>query len=254
MSGTVTWWGHSAITGHDSGTTFLFDPVLTTRVGHLRRVRGQTPPRHAAHADIIMLSHLHSDHTHLPSLRLISPSAALIAPAGSRRLLEQVTSGGPRLREVTPGDLVKLGGLEIRVLAADHDGRRHFGSPHRGPALGFLVEGSRGWWYPGDTGPQFQSDELAHVDIALVPVGGWGPPIIPGHRHGHLDAVQAAQAVGRIQPKHAVPVHWGTWWPIGLPQRRDLIDLPATAFADHVARLAPTTSVHILRHNESITL
>jgi L-ascorbate metabolism protein UlaG (beta-lactamase superfamily) len=87
-----------------------------------------------------------------------------------------------------------------------------------------------------------------------VPVGGWGPPIIPGHRHGHLDAVQAAQAVGRIQPKHAVPVHWGTWWPIGLPQRRDLIDLPATAFADHVARLAPTTSVHILRHSQSITL
>jgi L-ascorbate metabolism protein UlaG (beta-lactamase superfamily) len=95
---------------------------------------------------------------------------------------------------------------------------------------------------------------VAQVDIALVPVGGWGPPIIPGHRQGHLDAVQAAQAVYRIQPKHAVPVHWGTWWPIGLPQRRDLIDLPAAAFADHVARLAPTTGVHILRHGQSITL
>jgi L-ascorbate metabolism protein UlaG (beta-lactamase superfamily) len=254
VSGTVTWWGHSTITGQDGGTAFLFDPVLTARVGHLRRVRGQTPPRHAAHADIIMLSHLHSDHTHLPSLRLVPTSAAVIAPAGSGRLLEHVTGRRLRLREVTPGDLVKLGGLEIRVLAADHDGRRHFASPHRGPALGFLVEGSRRWWYPGDTGPQFQSDEVSHVDMALVPVGGWGPPIIPGHRHGHLDAMQAAQAVSRIQPEHAVPVHWGTWWPIGLPQRRDLIDLPAEAFADHVAHLAPTTSVHILRHGQSMTL
>jgi hypothetical protein len=47
-------------------------------------------------------------------------------------------------------------------------------------------------------------------------------------------------------------VHWGTWWPIGLPQRPERIDLPAAAFAEHVARLAPTTSLHVLRHGESV--
>ena len=253
MTGTLTWWGHSTTTLEDGGTTFLFDPVLTNRVGHLRRVRGQVPAQRAAHADIILISHLHFDHAHLPSLRLIPSSAVVIAPVGSRRLLEPVTDRGLRLREVEPGDLVKLGSLRIRVLAADHDGRRHAGSSHRGPALGF-VEGSRRWWYPGDTGPQLRLKEAEHVDIALVPVGGWGPSIIPGHSQGHLTAEQAARAVGRIQPKHAVPVHWGTWWPIGLPQRLDLIDLPATAFADHVAHLAPNISVHPLRHGQSIKL
>jgi L-ascorbate metabolism protein UlaG (beta-lactamase superfamily) len=90
--------------------------------------------------------------------------------------------------------------------------------------------------------------------MALVPVGGWGPSIIPGHSDGHLDAEQAADAIHRIQPKHAVPVHWGTWWPIGLHQRPHLIDRPAAAFADHVARLIPATSVHRLLHGQSINL
>jgi hypothetical protein len=39
-------------------------------------------------------------------------------------------------------------------------------------------------------------------------------------------------------------VHWGTWWPVGLPQRPYLI----------VARLAPSTSVHVLRHGQSVQL
>jgi L-ascorbate metabolism protein UlaG (beta-lactamase superfamily) len=249
MTGTLTWWGYSTSTWQDGGTTVLFDPVLTARLGHLRRVRGPVPPPHAAQADLILISHLHADHTHLPSLRLIPASAVLIAPAGSRRLLGSVAARGVKLREVEPGDLVEFGGLRIRVLAADHDGRRHPGSPHRGPALGYLVEGSRRCWYPGDTGP-LAFDEVVNVDIALMPVGGWGPTL----GQGHLDAEQAAHAVRRTHPDSAVPVHWGTWWPIGLRQRPELIDRPAEAFAEHIARVAPTTSVHLLRHGQSVKL
>jgi L-ascorbate metabolism protein UlaG (beta-lactamase superfamily) len=250
VTGTLTWWGHSTCTWQDGGTTVLFDPVLTARLGHLRRVRGPVPPPDAAHADVILISHLHTDHTHLPSLRLIPPSADLIAPAGSRRLLKPIAARGVKLREVQPGDLVEFGGLQICVLAADHDGRRHPGSPHRGPALGYLVEGSRRCWYPGDTGPDLAFEEVAGANVALVPVGGWGPTL----GQGHLNPQQAAQAVRLIHPDHAVPVHWGTWWPIGLPERPDLIDRPATAFAEHVARVAPTTSVHLLQHGQSVKL
>ena len=250
VTGTLTWWGHSTSTWQDSGTTVLFDPVLTARLGHLRRVRGPIPPLDAARADVILVSHLHADHTHLPSLRLIPAPAVLIAPAGSRRLLKPIMMHGVRLREVEPGDLAEFGGLQIRVLAADHDGRRLPGSPHRGPALGYLVDGTRRCWYPGDTGPNIALDEVANVDIALMPVGGWGPTL----GQGHLDAEQAAQVVRRTQPDSVVPVHWGTWWPMGLPQRPSLIDGPAVAFAEHIARVAPTTSVHLLRHGQSVKL
>jgi L-ascorbate metabolism protein UlaG (beta-lactamase superfamily) len=250
VTATLTWWGHSTSTWQDDGITVLFDPVLTARLGHLRRVRGRVPPPRAGQADIVLLSHLHADHTHLPSLRLIPASAVIVAPAGSRRLLKGIVDGGVKLREVEPGVVVEFGRLQIRVLSADHDGRRLPGSPHRGPALGYLVDGSHRCWYPGDTGPQLAYEELSQVDIALMPVGGWGPNL----GQGHLDAEQSAQVVSRVQPNRAVPVHWGTWWPLGLRQRRDLIDLPATAFADHVARLVPSTEVHLLRHGQSLNV
>ena len=250
VTATLTWWGHSTITWLDGSTTVLFDPVLTARLGHLRRVRGQVPPPYAAHADVILITHLHADHTHLPSLRLVPAGAVLVAPAGSRRLLRPIAARGLKVIEVEPGDFVEFGGIAIHVLAADHDGRRHPGSPHRGPALGYLLAGSRRCWYPGDTGPHIAFEDVALVDLALVPVGGWGPTL----GQGHLDAQQAAQAVRRIHPNCAVPVHWGTWWPVGLPQRPDLIDAPGAAFAEHVARLAPTTSVHVLRHGQSVQL
>ena len=250
MTATLTWWGHSTSTWQDNGTTALFDPVLTARLGHLRRVRGPIPSPSAAHADIVLVSHLHADHTHLPSLRLVPTSAVLVAPAGSRRVLQPIAARGMKLSEVEPGDLVEFGGLQIRVLAADHDGRRHPGSPHRGPALGYLVAGSHRCWFPGDTGPHLAYEEVAEVDVALLPVGGWGPTL----GQDHLNARQAAEAVGRIHPASAVPVHWGTWWPVGLPQRPDLIDAPGAAFAEHVARVAPTTSVHVLRHGQSVQL
>jgi L-ascorbate metabolism protein UlaG (beta-lactamase superfamily) len=250
MTCTLTWWGHSTSTWRDGGTRVLFDPVLTVRLGHLRRVRGGVPDPDAAQADIILISHLHADHAHLPSLRLVPASAILIAPAGSRRLFTPLTARGLTLREVEPGDHVEFGGLRIHVLSADHDGRRHPASPHGGPALGFVVEGTLRCWYPGDTGPHLGYEKVVDIDVALLPVGGWGPTL----GQGHLDAKQAAKAVHRAHASHAVPVHWGTWWPIGLPQRPDLIDLPAAAFAEHVARLSPTTRVHLLRHGESVTL
>jgi L-ascorbate metabolism protein UlaG (beta-lactamase superfamily) len=250
MTGTLTWWGHSTTTWRDGDTTVLFDPVLTARLGHLRRVRGPVPPRDAARADLVLVSHLHADHAHLPSLRLIPPAAVLLAPTGSRRLLRPIVARGVKLWEVEPGDLVDFASMQVRVLAADHDGRRLPGSPHRGPALGYLVEGAHRCWYPGDTGPNLAFDEVTNVDIALMPVGGWGPTL----DKGHLDAEQAAYVVRRTQPDRAIPVHWGTWWPIGLRQRAELIDLPAEAFAEHVARVAPSTSVHLLRHGQSVEL
>jgi len=250
VTATLTWWGHSTSTWQDGDTTVLFDPVLTARVGHLRRVRGPVPPPQAAQADVVLVSHLHADHAHLPSLRQIPASASLFVPAGSRRLFRPLTARGVSLSEVEPGDVVQVGALRIQVLTADHDGRRLPGSPHRGPALGYLVEGSYRCWYPGDTGPHVAGDDVAQVDLVLMPVGGWGPTL----GRGHLDARQAAQMIRRTDPAHAVPVHWGTWWPIGLPQRPDLIDRPAGAFADHVARLAPNTRVHVLRHGQFVTL
>ena len=73
------------------------------------------------------------------------------------------------------------------------------------------------------------------VDLALAPVGGWGPTL----GAGHMDPVEAAEAVDRVGAAWAVPVHWGTFWPVGLrrvDRRRHehFFVTPGQRFADAV--------------------
>ncbi|MGA2165688.1 MAG: MBL fold metallo-hydrolase, partial [Solirubrobacteraceae bacterium] len=78
---------------------------------------------------------------------------------------------------------------------------------------------------------------------ALLPVAGWGPTLGAGHM-GPLDA---ARAVGLIEPRIAIPVHWGTLAPLGLGCRdRARLRDPPRLFAEHVAGIAPDVEVRIL--------
>jgi L-ascorbate metabolism protein UlaG (beta-lactamase superfamily) len=163
----------------------------------------------AVEADVVLISHLHHDHCHLPSLRRVAPDVPVLLPRGGERLLR----GRADVRPVEPGDRLEVGGVSIEVLAAHHDGRRLPWSRYQGPALGFRVErGEHAWWYPGDTGSQVDFGAVKPVDLALVPVGGWG------HSLGdeHLDPDEAAEAVAQVGARWAVPVHWGTFFPRGL--------------------------------------
>ncbi|GAB3947018.1 hypothetical protein GCM10027614_41510 [Micromonospora vulcania] len=90
-------------------------------------------------------------------------------------------------------------------------------------------------WFGGDTGLFDGMTSLGPVDLALVPVWGWGWNL--GARH--LDPVRAAEAMRIIAPSTAVPIHWGTLWPIGFGRvRPDRFHRPGEEFAEHTARLA----------------
>ena len=83
--------------------------------------------------------------------------------------------------------------------------------------------------------------ELAgDLDLALIPVGGWGPTL----RGGHMDPTRAAEALALLRPRIAVAIHWGTLWPFGMGRiRRDRFEEPARRFIAEAARLAPSVSV-----------
>jgi len=96
----------------------------------------------------------------------------------------------------------------------------------------------------GDTDLFAGMSRLGPVDVALLPVWGWGPTLGPGH----LDPPRAAEAVRRIKPKKAVPVHWGTLAIGGLrrPMGRLLVDPPwefAEAAGDCVVVTQPGQEV-----------
>ena len=75
-----------------------------------------------------------------------------------------------------------------------------------------------------------------------------GPHVGPGH----LDAARAAGFLAELDAHHAVPVHFGTMWPVGLgPVRRDRFNRPGTEFAEHTARLRLPCSVRELQPGET---
>ena len=247
----ITWWGHSTTTIEESGTRLLTDPVLTSRIAHLRRRRGPAPAPEAAECDAVLVSHLHADHLHLTSLRLVAPGAALVVPRGAARLILQ--DCGPafadRCIEVAPGNQVRIGNLDITAVPAEHDGRRLPWSSYHGPALGYRIEGSPSVWFAGDTDLyDGLAAEAGPVDLALVPVGGWGPTL----GAGHLDPERATEAVRRVGARVAVPVHFGTFWPIGMDWLKPEFFLPpGDKFKTAMARVDAAVRVELLVPGES---
>ena len=230
MTVELTWWGHSTVSVVDDDVHLLTDPLLTQRVAHLTRRRGDTPrPRLP---DAVLISHLHHDHFHRPSLRRLPAGTIVVVPTGARALLHRLPV---EVREVSPGDTVRVGSARVRAVHAEHDGRRHPGSRWSAPALGYVVEASAATWFAGDTGPsETLGSDVGDVDVALVPVGGWGPVSRRSVVDQHLDPVAAADVVARVGASLAIPIHYGTVWPTGL--RSDgsaAFDGPGTQFARH---------------------
>ncbi|MFE9996807.1 MBL fold metallo-hydrolase [Streptomyces avermitilis] len=247
----ITWWGHATCTVEDSGTRVLTDPLFARRLAHLRRRRGAPPPPEAAVADVALVSHLHADHLHVPSLARLAPGTRLLLPRGAVRQVPGLRRlGHLRLTEVAPGDRTQVGDLVVRTVPARHDGRRLPVGPHRSPALGFVIEGAARTYFAGDTGLfEEMAEEVGPVDVALLPVGGWGPYL----GEGHLDAGRAAQALARLMPCSAVPVHYGTYWPIGMDAvRPHEFHTPGAEFVRLAAERAPAVAVHLLAHGESV--
>ncbi|SDT78799.1 MBL fold metallo-hydrolase [Actinoplanes derwentensis] len=249
----VTWWGHSTVWLEDSGTRLLTDPVLTGRLAHLRRMAGPSPRLPGA-PDAILLSHLHADHFHCASLRAVPGNPLLIVPKGARGFAARAL--GPemarRVVELAPGEETEVGAVRVRAVPAAHDGNRGPWSRERAIAVGFVVEGVARTWYAGDTGLFDEMSDLGPLDLALIPVGGWGPTL---GAHGHLDARDGAEALRRVKASWAVPVHYGTFWPIGMGRvRRHMFDEPGPRFAEFAAQAAPDSRVRVLAHGETLDL
>ncbi|MFD0580474.1 MBL fold metallo-hydrolase [Dactylosporangium darangshiense] len=114
-----------------------------------------------------------------------------------------------------------------------------------------MVTGDRSAWFGGDTGLFDEMKEIGPVDLALVPVWGWGWTLGPGH----LDPAGAAEAMRLAGPAQAVPIHWGTLWPIGCWRvRPDRFTRPGDEFAAHTRTTAPATDVRVLAPGESLTV
>lgn len=248
----VAWLGHATVVVELDGVRVLTDPLLRENAGLLRRRGPQPEESQWRGADVVLISHLHHDHAELASLRMLRGRLVMSAPENAAWLRRKGIGAVAAGEGWTP---IGGGGVEVHPVRADH---RHRTMPHRpNLAHGHLLRGpSAVVWIAGDTSLHPEMAGLAElagrpVDLAVVPVGGWGPRLSPGH----MDPEQAAVAVQRCGARWAVPVHWGTLHPPLMGRvATGWLDEPGAEFAVALRRSAPSCRAVVLAQGQGVHL
>jgi L-ascorbate metabolism protein UlaG (beta-lactamase superfamily) len=216
----VTFLGHASVLVEFAGVRIVTDPILFGHVSFLNRVSEPLVPSAYRDVDVVVISHLHHDHCDLRSLRLLN-APTVIVPIGGAKYLRK--KGISNVFELAIGRSHAVGDAVITAVPAVHDGFRLPFGP-RAQAIGYLVQGdAQTIYFAGDTDvfPEMKlipeiavevDPQSRGIDLALLPVWGWGPNLGPGH----MDPSRAVEAMNYLQPQYAIPIHWGTLFPFGL--------------------------------------
>ncbi|HEX4920464.1 MAG TPA: MBL fold metallo-hydrolase [Candidatus Bathyarchaeia archaeon] len=183
----ITWLGHDSFLVKD-GKTVIIDPFK------LRSSPGK--------ADILLISHEHFDHLSLEDIKkVVSNDTTVVTIAAAKKELGSVKV--KEVKSVKPGDNVKIGDVSIEVVPAYNLNKfREPGKvfhPKDDGKVGFII-GMKGMriYHAGDTDVIPEMKGLK-PDVALLPVSGTYV----------MTADEAAEAARMLQPKLAIPMHYG---------------------------------------------
>lgn len=179
----ITWLKHDAFLIKGEGVVVAIDPY------ELRSV----PEK----ADLVLITHDHFDHCDPNSVKVVAkPDAVTLAPHNAAVKL----SGNVKV--VKAGDVLTEKGITVKVVPAYNvrPERQRFHPKDYG-GVGYLMTlAGKVIYHPGDTDLIPEMENLGQVDIAFLPVSGTYV----------MDANEAAEAVRRIKPTHAIPMHYGS--------------------------------------------
>jgi L-ascorbate metabolism protein UlaG (beta-lactamase superfamily) len=244
--GAIQYVGHATTLVDVGGVRLLTDPLLRNRVAHLRRAV-KVDAGALRGVDAVLISHLHYDHLDLPSLEKLGRDMPVVAPRGAGALIRR-KAGIKNVVELRAGEEIAIGAVTVRATKAAHDtGRMPLGT--QAEPLGYVIEGDgRSVYFAGDTDLFDEMADLAPVDVALLPIWGWGPTMGPGH----MDPARAAQAAALLRAAVAIPIHWGTYYPIhlGMQGSPAFLMTPPSLFEQAIAEHAPATRVRVLAPGE----
>jgi L-ascorbate metabolism protein UlaG (beta-lactamase superfamily) len=245
--GAITYAGHATVLIEMGEARLLTDPLLRERLLVVLRRHGGVDRDALGRVDGVLISHLHLDHLDLASLRQVGRSVPILGPPESASFLAK--HGFANVTELFPGETQTLAGVEVRAVEARHVEGRIFGLG-KGGVVGYVVEGPSRVYFAGDTDLFGGMGDLAEdLDVALLPIWGWGPRLATGH----LDPERAAKALTMLRPRFAVPVHWGTLAPLGAKRIWPwLFERPAREFAEWTRRLSPEVQVRVLAPGQSL--
>ncbi len=202
----VTLVGHASVMLTSPGVRVLTDPCFGSWLYGLRRSQGAAiDPGDLASVDVVLISHAHPDHLHLPSLRRLPRRAVAIAPNGCLDLLAPL--GFADLIGLEPGASHSHGDVVITAVPARHDGTRGPFDPRWRGALGYFVKSPDvGAYFAGDTAYFSGFRELGarlKPDVALLPITGYLPL---RERETHMSPLDALAAFEELGAELLIPI------------------------------------------------
>lgn len=235
----VTWLGHAGFFAQIGGVNIAIDPNWALWHGPVKRVRNPSvwasdlPP-----IDLVLVSHAHYDHLHLPSLRRLAAAQPIIVPEGVGSLVKNCGFG--RIVELKTWQSATFRDLRITLTPARHWGARMIHDTHRGFG-GFLIKSpDRCLFHCGDSAMFDGFREIgkrADIDLALMPIGAYDAP---SGRPVHMNPEEALDAFEMLGAQSLVPMHHDTFplggEPIEEPAER-LVKAALDRQIDHRVRL-----------------
>jgi L-ascorbate metabolism protein UlaG (beta-lactamase superfamily) len=219
----ITWLGHAAfLITTPGGKRIVTDPWLEGNP--------MCPPdrRRIDKADLILLSHGHSDHSGDVVATARATGAPVIAIFELALWLQR--KGLQNVIDMGIGGTVTVAGLDVTMTPAVHtSGIAEDGTTvYLGQPTGFIVrlESGQKFYFAGDTalfGDMRLLGEIHSPDIAFLPIGD-------RYTMGPEDAARACRMLGVRQ---VVPMHYGTF-PI------------LTGTVDHLERLVKPLGIDVL--------
>jgi L-ascorbate metabolism protein UlaG (beta-lactamase superfamily) len=146
-------------------------------------------------ADVVFITHAHFDHFSMEDIdRIRKDGTRLVAPADvAAELSGDVTA-------VRPGDSIEVGGIKATAVPAYNVVEERLEAhPRANDWVGYVLTlGDATYYHAGDTDNVPEAASV-RADVAFLPIGGTYTMEVP-------DAAALAKA---IQPKLAVPMHYG---------------------------------------------
>jgi L-ascorbate metabolism protein UlaG (beta-lactamase superfamily) len=236
----ITFAGHATTLVRTARHAIAIDPMLGRWIGGVRRaVEPGLAPADFEQVSLILISHRHADHLHLPTLARMPRTATVVVPPGAAPAISPL--GFARVVELSPGSDLEQRGLRV-VAAPIH----HGDDPRaRGLAYVILADGPRiyacsdGAYFSGfaEIGARFAPE------IALLPIGGYWPR---SFRRRHLSPLDALYAFEDLRAQILVPVHHGAF---ALSYER--LDEPARWLAELATARGVADRVRLLEPGQS---
>ena len=177
----ITWIGHASFMLESGGKRIYIDPY------ELSDEYKKLP------ADIIFITHDHSDHFDESSVKLIfHEGTEVICPKTCKGPIKKFNAKG-----VSPGDKGSASGFEFEAIHAYNPNKKFH--PKSNNWLGYIINiENHQIMHAGDTDyiPEYESLK-GKVDLALLPVGDTYT----------MDFNDGIKAIGAIKPQYVIPMH-----------------------------------------------